>query len=247
MIEKSANREMWEPHVWSPEEVRAFWDYESQYPENYWSRRNGKSLLKKYSKLVSRATKICDLGCGDGGLLENLLPALGEAKSIVYGFDSSRESVQKVNDKFAHHPSFGGCFSDLEELLRHSDGGMDLIFCCEVVEHVYDDDLKKIMSSARALIEPRRGKLIITTPNDEDLAASYVLNPVTKTVFHRWQHVRSWSEASIVSMLRDEGFRAELVEQLNIGCFTENPIKNIYRKFKYGGAPNLFVVAELSK
>jgi len=144
-------------------------------------------------------------------------------------------------------PQFGGCFSDLDELLLHSDGNIDLIFCCEVVEHVYDDDLSHIMNSARALIDPQRGKLIITTPNNENLAASYVLNPVTKTVFHRWQHVRSWSDTSIVSMLRQEGFKAELVEQLNISCLTDNPIKNIYRRLRYGGAPNLFVVAELLK
>lgn len=221
---------MYKMHVWQSDEVKAFWDYESQYSNIYWSRINGKSLLKKYFKYVSRATKICDLGCGNGGLIESLLPALSaqHCKSVVYGFDSSQESVAKVNKKFALHPQFGGCFSDLDELLLHSDGNIDLIFCCEVVEHVYDDDLSHIMNSSRALIDPQRGKLIITTPNNENLAASYILNPVTKTVFHRWQHVRSWSDTSIVSMLRQEGFKAELVEQLNISCLTDNPIKNIY-------------------
>jgi 2-polyprenyl-3-methyl-5-hydroxy-6-metoxy-1,4-benzoquinol methylase len=236
---------MWEPHIWSPEEVRAFWDYESQFPENYWSRINGKSLLKRYSKFVSSAAKICDLGCGEGGLLESLVPALDGKAVIVYGFDTSRESVQKVNNKFSQYSCFGGCFSELDELLEHSGGDIDLIFCCEVVEHVYDDDLRKIMRSARSLINPKSGKLVITTPNNEDLAASYVLNPVTRTVFHRWQHVRSWSEASIVSMLDEEGFGAVLVEQLNIAYFSGNPMKNIYCRLRSRHKPNLFVVAEL--
>jgi len=237
---------MWEPHVWSPQEVKSFWDYESRFPHNYWSRSNGKYLLRKYSSLIAGAKKICDLGCGDGGLLESLLPILGGTDTLVYAFDTSDESVLKVNDKFSHMSSFAGCFSDLNELISCSGASFDLIFCCEVIEHVYDDDLSNIMSSARSLIRPHGGRLVITTPNDEDLSASYVPNPVSNTVFHRWQHVRSWSDSTIVTMIRNEGFEPLLVEQLDIKSLTWNPLIRLYRKFSLRHPPNLFVVAELS-
>ncbi len=36
-------------HKWEPEQVQRFWDYESQFPNNYWSRDNGKKLINLFA------------------------------------------------------------------------------------------------------------------------------------------------------------------------------------------------------
>lgn len=234
-------------HHWTADQVQRFWDYESQFPGNYWSRINGSILLKKYSSFIKRSSKICDLGCGDGGLLEHLVPLLEASGKKVYGFDTSEESVARVNEKFSDHDCFGGCFSRLEDLLAASDGGVDLIFCCEVIEHVYDEDLLAVVSTARRLLaNSPEGRFIVTTPNDEDLALNYILNPVTGTVFHRWQHVRSWSASSIASYLHQQGFEIFETLQLNTLHLSGGILKRLYRKIRYKDLPNLFVVAGVS-
>ena len=53
------------------EQVKTFWDYESRFPENFWS-RHLYELIKKYSNYLKGRKIILDLGCGDGALIEYL-------------------------------------------------------------------------------------------------------------------------------------------------------------------------------
>jgi hypothetical protein len=50
------------------------------------------------------------------------------------------------------------------------------------------------------------GHLIITTPNDENLAASAILCPNCLCEFHRGQHVRTWSAQSLSAVVAAHGF-----------------------------------------
>ena len=52
----------------------------------------------------------------------------------------------------------------------------------------------------------RDGYLLITTPNDENLKQEYVYCPNCDSVFHRWQHVRSFNKQRIKNPLDDKGF-----------------------------------------
>jgi hypothetical protein len=51
------------------------------------------------------------------------------------------------------------------------------------------------------------GVIVFTTPNDEDLGASRLYCPECDHVFHRWQHIRSWSAQSLSAFLTAQGFR----------------------------------------
>ena len=48
---------------------------------------------------------------------------------------------------------------------------------------------------------------MVTTPNNEDLSKSLICNPIDGSLFHRWQHVRSWSKESLTKKLEDFNFK----------------------------------------
>ena len=65
-----ADYPVYKRHIWTDEQVKIFWNYESRFPENYWSRNFGKDLIKNYSRYLIDAKIILDLGCGDGGFID---------------------------------------------------------------------------------------------------------------------------------------------------------------------------------
>ncbi len=119
---------------------------------------------------------------------------------------------------------------------------MDFIFCCEVVEHVYDNDLYAILNSAKKLLS-KKGLFLITTPNNESLEDNYICNPIDGSLFHRWQHVRSWNKASITKELEKNGFDVLTALETNVMWKGQFP-KNLYRRFRYRERLNLFVLSK---
>ena len=231
-------------HHWEPEQIERFWDYESQFPRHYWARNNGAKLIKLYSKEIKKSKQILDLGCGDGGLLDNLIPYLDRnSNGKVYGFDTSKDSISLVNKSNKNKKCFGGAFFDIEELEAVvGKNAIDFIFCGEVIEHVYDDALSDILNTARRLLS-KSGVLLITTPNNECLEDNYVCNPLDGSLFHRWQHVRSWNKTSLTQTLKDHKLKVINTLETSDLWSCSFPI-NIYRRLKYRKKLNLFVLAQ---
>jgi SAM-dependent methyltransferase len=77
-------------HKWTPEQVKTFWDYESNFPNNYFGRVCSKGFISLIKNDLKNASNILDLGCGDGALIESILPYLrGHGGGSLYGLDLS--------------------------------------------------------------------------------------------------------------------------------------------------------------
>ena len=74
----------------------------------------------------------------------------------------------------------------------------------EVVEHLTDDRLHETIRETRRLLKPG-GRLIVTTPHAEDLQQEMQFCPECGAVFHKWQHVRSWSADGLRSVMAEAG------------------------------------------
>jgi len=111
-------------------------------------------------------------------------------------------------------PSFKG--AHLTADLRKQGIRFDAVLVVEVIEHLYDDGLNAIMAEIDGMLEPD-GIVIFTTPNEENREASMILCPTTGEVFHRWQHVRSWSASSLDQWIRSQGFLPVEVFPTNFG------------------------------
>lgn len=184
---------------WTPELVRRFWDHYSSNPalaDTYFTKNLGRHLIDFVSKRIPIGTAM-DFGCGRGDLIGYLL-----SRYPCYGVDQSPESVAAVNQRFELNPNFKGAFVGSREL---PDASVDTVFAVEVVEHMDDASLDRLLSEARRILRAG-GHLVVTTPNDEDLRISEIMCPSCGCVFHNMQHVRSWSPQSLERYLGDFGF-----------------------------------------
>jgi 2-polyprenyl-3-methyl-5-hydroxy-6-metoxy-1,4-benzoquinol methylase len=196
---------------WTPEMIRRFWDYVQTHPENYFSFQVGRVLTKKFSKYIKHGERVVDYGAGPGFLLDDLLHAGAQVGAVEF----SPKSLAELDRKFHATPGFLGARSP--DALDGFLDSFDVAFLVEVVEHLYDDELARCLSQVRSLLKPN-GLLIVTTPNEEDRSKQFILSPDSGLLFHRFQHVRSWSAASLVATLETHGFRCVEANATDFGA-----------------------------
>lgn len=185
--------------VWDETTLSRFWAFHSQFSESYFSHQKGKSLVAYAKRLLPDGATVLDYGCGPGHLVPHLL----DAGFAVQGADIAHDTMGSAVSLSGRKNFLG--FVTIDELLTQG-AKFDAIFLIEVVEHLDDHWLAKSLDQVHALLK-KGGILIVTTPNEENLDDNMVYCPVSNTIFHRWQHVRSWSASSLSAALVAHGFR----------------------------------------
>lgn len=203
------NRQQKEPQPleWTPELVERFWDgiRETRLNELSFSRQAGRALVVAVAHLLSEEAEILDFGAGDGTLISLLL----ERGHRVSGYEPSPKRRAVLQERFAHHPGFKGLAGPGHRT------GFDVVLMVEVIEHILDSDFDAVLGQVRDLTKPG-GVVVITTPNSEDLALGMCYDPMSNTMFHRWQHVRSFSPTTIVETMSRFGFAEVATHQLEL-------------------------------
>lgn len=180
--------------VWTPEMVKDFWDYEANFPAKYFTRSRRHQIISTLANYLPRHCTVLDYGCGPGNLIGPLL----DAGFRVAGMDMSPSARESVLAEYGGHPQFIGVYD--QQGIECSGLNFDAIIVAEVIEHLYDEQLDSLLATLGTLCSAST-HIVFTTPNEEDLAESYILCPTSGKLFHRFQHVRSWSQASIKSYL----------------------------------------------
>lgn len=182
--------------VWTNDQVERFWDYESQRPEHYFTRQYGPEIVRMLRSYLRGQRRVLDYGCGTGDLIPHLLAEGYE----VTGVEPSPQSRAATDALVGSCERFHGVY-DLTQLRARGDR-FDAILVIEVIEHLDDPALAELLATVRGFLAPH-GVVIFTTPHNEDLAASFIRCPNCATTFHRWQHVRSWTPASLRVVMSD--------------------------------------------
>lgn len=198
---------------WTDEKVARFWDNFSKIPQlQYFAQQAGRKVITISSKYIKLNGNILDYGSGKGFLIDYLLQYGGKN---VSGCDFSEDSVKLVSQQFSGNPNFKGCtqIKGLPSSLPANH--FDTVFFMETIEHLLDQHYEPTLKELYRVVKPG-GYLIITTRNEENLNSLKVICPDCGGMFHRVQHVRSFSRESISNDLAKFGFQKELCESKDL-------------------------------
>lgn len=203
------------PIEWNDEKISRLWNYYSKtppYSEIYFSKVFGDKILKASGLPLNEEIQVLDFGCGPGFIWEHM-QKLG-ARWHYTGLDFSPDSLKKVEEKIQGSSYFQGTYHATSLPTTLPELNFDAILLFEVVEHLNDAYLDATLIEASRLLK-YHGVLIITTPNDEDLSKSTKFCPDCGSIFHEWQHLRSWSAAALQEKIQQYGFNTVWIKTVN--------------------------------
>lgn len=205
--------------VWTGEMVSRLWNnLANQSKENYFAFHSGKSLVKHCSKKLDFEGKVVlDFGCGNGYMYE-WLKIHGIEKYI--GVDFSEESVDYIKSNYQDDARVKGVLiNDLSKEVASN--SVDIILVTEVIEHLYDDVLEADIEIWKSVLKTD-GRIILSTPNAEQLEKNYVYCPCCDNYFHKWQHVRSWNRQLVHDFFDKHELETIFCEETMLRDINEN-------------------------
>lgn len=223
------------PVEWTSEKVGRFWAWftTTHADDKYFAKLHGEQVLRLVRGHV-QGRRVLDFGCGPGFLLEHLV----RADFDVTGADMSEESLARARKLVGNRARL----VNVKELVA-SRGDFDVAFLLETIEHLDDRDLATTFETIRGLLRPG-GALVITTPNEEDLSSKTVMCPDCGCEFHRVQHVRSISSASLATALERAGLQLTWFTTTNLGPRGIASLRGaLHRRLRGKKSDNLIAVA----
>lgn len=186
------------PIQWTTPLIEKFWSTiaQTRLSELSFGKTGGHTLIALIQKHLPAGATVLDYGAGDGDLIPVLLEH-GFKVAVCEPSQGRRESILKRPD--IHSERFLGVIAPEDE------GVFDVVLCSEVIEHVLPEAAQDFLESLRARLKPG-GTLVVTTPHDEDLDLSASYCPNCDSIFHRWQHVRSFTRETLRDELTKGGF-----------------------------------------
>ena len=228
---------------WTDEKVARFWDYSSSNPEyenSYFSKVVGDLVLDEVRRIIPLNGRILDFGCGPGYLMEKLI-----ARGIpVEGVDFSEDSIAATNKRLSGTPLFRGAHHSPRLPIDQRDDSYDALFLVETIEHILTPLLEPTLVELNRLLKVG-GKIVITTPNRENLDANKVMCPDCGCEFHRIQHVHTWSAVALSALMKQFGFRT--VRTVETTFRRGDMLNNVYKLYYWISRrtrPNLIYVGE---
>jgi glycosyltransferase involved in cell wall biosynthesis/2-polyprenyl-3-methyl-5-hydroxy-6-metoxy-1,4-benzoquinol methylase len=211
---------MVKPLRWTPQLVQQFWDGVAQIDSMEsmsFARLNGPALIEFMTPWIPADGEVLDFGGGSGHLVRLLLSAGYSAAAT----DPSAKRQEAMSRIVSGDSRFLGLIAPTEQR------GFDFVICTEVIEHVLEEDMLGFMRALRRRVKPG-GRLMLSTPFQEDLGNSRVYCPVCDHSFHRWQHQRSWTVAQICALMEQHGFVTEWVGLVGFADIT--PIRDFNQR-----------------
>jgi 2-polyprenyl-3-methyl-5-hydroxy-6-metoxy-1,4-benzoquinol methylase len=226
---------------WTPEQVAAFWDFESRVRlKEYFSLVTGGRVAAHISHHLKGANAVLDYGCGPG----YMLPHLSRHAGAIYGLDFSTRNVEEARRYTAGNARVKFVVTLAERHLLNRK--FDVITAVEVIEHLNEEYLEVFFRIAREMAAAG-GTLIITTPNREDITRNMQRCPCCAAVFHRTQHVRSWSADTLRAAVEANGFQVIEVRECHYRAPAGTPGRMVMPLLKpFLGIPHLWLAAKKS-
>jgi 2-polyprenyl-3-methyl-5-hydroxy-6-metoxy-1,4-benzoquinol methylase len=211
---------------WTPELVARFWDNAARASDlhnQYFTFQVGREIVNflKHATVIT-GRQVLDYGAGPGYLVAQLL----ECGALVTAADYSPESVRRVNERFEGRHGWQGGFQIQDGTLGVKDETFDLITCVETIEHMFEGARRDLLKEFRRVLKPG-GKVLFTTPNEEDLSRSMVFCPQCAVSFHNMQHLCAWNSETLSSLLVEGGFCVEFCRGIDLARWGQTPSRKL--------------------
>jgi len=179
---------------------------------------------------------LVDVGCGTGPLVAEFV----RRGLAVTGIDSSSGALEaarrRAPEATFHLGSVGA--------LPLPNEAIDAATLIETVEHLDDRTLLAALTEIKRVLRPG-GVVLVTTPNAENLPGSTHQCPDCGAEFHRYQHVRSWTAATLARALTDVGLTPVSVRATRLvenASGVERIARRVYYRLRRQ-APRLVAIA----
>lgn len=196
-----------QPLEWTPELVERFWDgvWSTRLKEFSFARQAGRALIVSLDHLLPAGTRVLDFGAGVGDLAALLL----ERELRVGVHDPSPAARVALEHRFAGQAGFAGTLGpdDRQQF--------DVVIMAEVIEHVLEAQLAETLARVARFTAPG-GLVVVTTPNNEDLELGMCVDPLSNVIFHRWQHVRSFTRQTLAATMAGIGVEEVVTHELEL-------------------------------
>lgn len=150
-------------------------------------------------------SRCLDIGAGSGALVR-ALHAQGYDATGIDLYRTSKDIIQ-------------GSITDIP----FGPAGFDTVFCCDVIEHLADDQMKSGLKEVYRILKTG-GHFVVTIPFDEDLRLNKVSCPKCGHEFHRYGHLQSFDAHRITGLLMDHGLRVIFLEVYALGAMAKLPL-----------------------
>lgn len=197
------NKPLPQPFSWTPESIAIFWDRLSESPLMRFSfgKVCGAAVVRDLAASLSVHETILDFGAGDGEIAELLLQ---QGYSVAIYEPSSGRNATIAQKRLERYSTFRGYVAFTDEHSAHRT--FDVILLFEVLEHIHPILFKETLEKIIALLAPS-GKIVGTVPDNENLEDAYCVCPHCGSMFHRWQHMRSFDETSLKNVFQEMHMR----------------------------------------
>ncbi len=192
------------PHEfkWDKDSISRYWDvFGNIRPVSPWFSVKAYSWLVlkikkciRLSKKQASEFKILDMGSGSG---EFISMVASETGADSYGIDLSPERIKVCSETYSNVKFSVGEFSKC----GHPDNYFDLVISTQTIEHLLNDDLDQAIAEISRVLRPE-GIALLTTRFEEDLNVGKKVCPECLAVFLHSQHLQSFSEVRLTSLLQ---------------------------------------------
>jgi len=236
MSQTTENDGIWHELKWDETRIKRFWDFSAcwePWQNDYFSKQVGLGIVNFIKDLVPTQGQVLDFGCGPGYLVDHLLRS-GISCAAV---DSSGESVNLANQRFSTNPLWKGAKILSNGKSPYEENAFDLVICLETIEHIMPEHMSQWLSELRRMIKPETGRLLITTPNAENLVQNSIYCAECGAVAHRYQHLSSFTRQSLARLLNQSGFQTILCDVTDFYRF-QGPLFS--KKFTHWSLADLY-------
>lgn len=185
---------------------------------NTWEGNRGKIdfILSKCAKYIKTGGRVCEVGIGDGYLLDKLYD-LGMS---CVGIDISGYLVRFLRNKFRdENKNIRLIQADIAKG-HQEENAYDVIFCLDVLEHIDEANYREVLENIHSMLK-KKGVFVASVPYMENMDLRMTKCPVCGHEFHQIGHKQAFDLKKIEDTV---GAYFEIKE---VGEVESSPLRNV--------------------